>query len=83
MRQGGSKVAVISHGLWQRRFGGAANVVGQSIRLDGVPYSIVGIAPSTLDFPFDSDVWVPLALSEKDRAESRQPLPDDAGAASS
>ncbi len=64
---GRDKVAVISHGLWQRRFGGAANVVGQPIRLDGVPYSIVGIAPSTLKFPFDSDVWVPLALSEKDR----------------
>ena len=66
---GREHVAVLSHGLWQRRFGGAPNVVGQSLRLDGVPYSIVGIAPSTFDFPFSSDLWVPLALSEQLRTE--------------
>jgi predicted permease len=40
-----SRIAVISHGLWQRRFGGAADVVGRSILVNRVPMTIVGVAP--------------------------------------
>jgi predicted permease len=40
-----SRVAVISHGLWQRRFGGAADVIGRGITVERVPVTIVGIAP--------------------------------------
>jgi putative ABC transport system permease protein len=47
VRGGGSvgPVAVISHGLWQRRFGGTATVVGMPLRVEGVPYTIVGVTP--------------------------------------
>jgi putative ABC transport system permease protein len=58
-------VAVISYGLWQRRFGGAANVVGAALPVEGVPCTIVGVMPP--DFfgievgqPFD--VILPLAI---------------------
>ena len=36
---------MISYGYWQRQFGGAADVVGRSLRLDGVPFTIVGVTP--------------------------------------
>jgi putative ABC transport system permease protein len=38
-------VAVISHGYWQRQFAGAASVIGQPLRLNGVPFTIVGVTP--------------------------------------
>ncbi|HEX7289301.1 MAG TPA: ABC transporter permease [Candidatus Angelobacter sp.] len=42
---GAAGVALISHGLWQRRFGAADNVIGQSLTLDNRPYTVVGILP--------------------------------------
>jgi predicted permease len=52
---------LISHALWQRRFGGDAAIVGQSIRLNHVPHVVVGVAPAGFTFPLDGpvDVWVP------------------------
>jgi putative ABC transport system permease protein len=44
-RAGAAGVAMISYGLWQRRFGGAENVLGQSFTLDNKPYSVVGVLP--------------------------------------
>ena len=45
-RAGGQPVVLISHGLWQRRFGGSQNVLGQSLTLDDKPYTIVGVLPA-------------------------------------
>lgn len=42
---GSAPVIVLSHGMWQRRLGGRADIVGTSIRLSGVPYTVIGIAP--------------------------------------
>ncbi|MEN3334543.1 MAG: hypothetical protein V7641_3908 [Blastocatellia bacterium] len=57
-------VAVISYGLWQRRFGGDPNLVGQPINLNGVDRTVVGIMPASFAFPLkETDVWVPLAVS--------------------
>jgi putative ABC transport system permease protein len=61
-RLGSHRVAVISHGLWQRRFGSEPSAVGATLRLDGEPYTIVGIAPPGFDFPQERDLWVPLAF---------------------
>jgi putative ABC transport system permease protein len=61
---GEHRVAIISHGLWQRRFGGDPEVLGAVFLLDGEPYTIVGVMPT--DFWYGSifdDVWVPLAIS--------------------
>lgn len=41
----GTGVVLISHGLWQRRFGGASNAIGQSLTLDDKPYTIIGVLP--------------------------------------
>ena len=67
------RVAVLSHGLWQRRFGAEIGTVGRSITLNGNAYTVIGIAPrgfagSVLgDAP---EVWVPMALQEEVRPPS-------------
>ena len=61
-RAGGEPVAVISHGLWRRRFAGKPEAIGKVIALDGQSYSIIGVAPPGFDPPSGSDIWVPLGL---------------------
>jgi putative ABC transport system permease protein len=52
-------IAVLSHSLWQRRFGGAAQVIGQSILLDGRSYTVAGVAPAGFQYPDKTEVWLP------------------------
>ena len=59
---GKGHVAVLSHSLWQRRFGADPGIVDQAITLDGVRYTVVGVAPPGFDTPNDRDLWLPLAL---------------------
>ena len=56
--------AILGHGLWTRRFGGDPAIVGQTIRLDGETYSVVGFAPTDFDFPMGSELWAPLSFSD-------------------
>src|SRR5205823_6300471 len=57
-------VVVISHALWQRRFGGAADIVGRMISLDDEPYEVIGVMPRTFYFmpSRDVDVWMPASF---------------------
>ncbi len=63
---GASPVAVLTWGCWQRRFGRDPNAVGRTIALNGLPYTIIGIAPENFtgtDFiPFEFDFWAPLSM---------------------
>jgi len=59
----GNHVALISHRLWQQRYGGSPSVVGRGILLDGVKHRVVGVMPRGFSIPERSDVWVPIALS--------------------
>lgn len=59
-QQGGAPVVVISHHLWRERFGGSPAVLGKSVILDGVNYSIVGVAPPGFRLNDDADVYTPL-----------------------
>jgi putative ABC transport system permease protein len=57
-RPGGERVAVISHALWQRRFGADQNMVGKSIRLDDESFTVVGVMPPEFQYPdTDSELW--------------------------
>jgi predicted permease len=72
---GHSPVVVISHALWQRRFGGDVSLVGKPITLDGNSYTVVGIAPANFQYPDKTDVWVPpykLAPALSERMEPTQ-----------
>jgi putative ABC transport system permease protein len=58
-----SRVVVISHGLWERRFGSDPRLAGQSVMLDGVSTTIVGVMPKGFKYPLDEakvDYWSPL-----------------------
>ena len=66
---GRDRVAVLSYGLWQRRFGADPAIVGRDISVDGQSYSVVGVMPATFRFaPFwqtRSELWVPLTLTAR------------------
>lgn len=62
--KGRDRVALISYGLWQRRFGGADDAVGKSVYLDNTEYQIVGILPRDFQFEAPVDLWVPLTTTD-------------------
>ena len=57
---GGPAVAMIGHGLWQRRFGGRVGIIGTLLDLDGRRHEIVGVMPPGIDMPYGAEVWTPL-----------------------
>ncbi len=59
-KPGAEKVAIIGYGIWQRDFGGAADVLGMTVRLNGKPTTIVGIMPQGFAFPQNEELWIPL-----------------------
>ncbi|HXG65767.1 MAG TPA: ABC transporter permease [Blastocatellia bacterium] len=75
-RPGGPKAVVLSHGLWQRRFGADPNLVGTTILLNDQPHTVAGIMPPDFNFPPPialegtapaerADLWLPFALDMK------------------
>lgn len=57
-------VAVISHELWHRAFHGSADALGRTLRLNGVPHTIVGVLPAGFSQPQGTEVWLPFDLPE-------------------
>ncbi len=53
-------VTMLSHGFWQRRYGGDPAVVGATVTLNGQPAEIVGVMPAGFDYPAGADLWFPL-----------------------
>jgi putative ABC transport system permease protein len=52
------RLAIISDALWQRRFGGAQDIVGKTINIDESSYIVVGVMPAGFKYPVQSDIWV-------------------------
>jgi predicted permease len=63
---GDAGAVVIGDGLWRRYFGGRPDAIGSTIRLDGRPRTIVGIAPPDLQLPQGAEFWKPLVFSARD-----------------
>lgn len=59
---GNDMVVILGHEIWQRRFGARADVIGQTLGLEGVQYTIIGVLPADFGFPEGTQVWIPLAL---------------------
>lgn len=80
-KPGHDDVAVISHALWRQVYGGGRSVVGAPLELDGKAYRVIGVMPPGFHFPHktdvddgdahieESDAWIPLALTAKQRAD--------------
>ena len=69
---GREPVAVLSHGLWQRRFGADRNLVGSKVMLSGKSTTIVGVMPPGFDYPAQSELWVPFTLApDKEPRDNR------------
>jgi predicted permease len=64
---GASPVAVLSHGFWQTRFGGDPGILGRTFRMNGIVYTVVGVAPTSFGGMFPavtSQMWIPLSMVE-------------------
>src|ERR1043166_2180405 len=59
-------VAIISHGLWKRRFGSDPNIIGKQVQISGNSMTIVAIMPPGFEYPEQTQVWVPCAANLKD-----------------
>jgi len=62
-------VAIISEGLWQRRFGSDPAAIGKTLLLDGEGYQVVGVMPAGFSFPEKIDLWVPLTFVPEELAD--------------
>jgi predicted permease len=64
-RAGGTPSVVLGHQLWRRAFAGRTDVIGEQAVLDGMPHTIVGVAPRGAGFPEGAEAWFSLALTER------------------
>ncbi|HEX2165541.1 MAG TPA: ABC transporter permease, partial [Thermoanaerobaculia bacterium] len=68
-RPGGEPVAVLSHGLWSRRFGGDRGALGRQLKIDGVPHTVIGVMPPRFDpIATGPELWLPMRFSAEDLA---------------
>ena len=58
---GNDRVVLVSHGLWQRKFGGRPDVLGQTLMLNGESHEIIGVMPVEMRMPENAELWKPLA----------------------
>src|SRR5262249_4321351 len=75
---GSDHVVVLSHALWQRPFGGDANIIGQQVTFDGEGYTVIGVMPAEFQFaPFwatRAELWTPLNLAARANDRGGQSL---------
>lgn len=65
---GKDNVAILSYGVWQRRFAADANIIGQTILLNGVKRQVVGVLPANINFPRGAEILAPLSLMPEQQA---------------
>lgn len=67
---GNTKKALLTYGMWQQSFGGRDDAIGQTLRVNGEPYTVIGVLPKAFTF-LDPDVkfWVPLAFTAEQKSD--------------
>lgn len=76
-RAGENNLVVLSHGLWMRAFGGEPGIVGATARINGEPYTVVGVTKPGFSFPHGVELWIPRDASSLNQRVGR---PEDAKA---
>jgi predicted permease len=73
---GGPRVVVLSYGLWKNTFGGDTHIIGQSVRLKSVPYTVIGVLPARAHTPSTVDLWTSLRpdTSEEGGGDNFEPI---------
>ena len=67
---GAPRVAILSDGIWRRRFGADPTIVGKAITLDGYPTTVIGVAPPDMRYPAPVDMWLTTRFSARDLSDS-------------
>jgi putative ABC transport system permease protein len=70
-KYGAEKVVILGHGLWKRRFASDPRIVGSTVMLNGIPRTVIGIAPPGFEYPAEMQLWSVLAFSP-DELDSSQ-----------
>jgi predicted permease len=71
-RVGAAPVCIIGYTIWENRYGRDPNILGQSVRIDDVATTIVGVMPKGMKFPLNADLWIPLVpTAEFEKREAR------------
>jgi predicted permease len=63
---GNDHVILLGYGLWKRQFSGSANVLGSTVKLNDVDFTVVGVMPPNFSFPHDAEIWKPMGLTAAD-----------------
>src|SRR3984893_2919659 len=66
---GKNQELILSYGLWERRYAADPEILGKVVKVDGKPFTIVGVMGKGFDFPISAEAWLPLAFDAKQRVE--------------
>jgi putative ABC transport system permease protein len=69
---GSNRVVVLGYALWKKQFAGDVSVVGKTITLDGANYTVIGVMPASFDYPSETDLWVPMAMTPEQWQEKSE-----------
>jgi putative ABC transport system permease protein len=70
--EGAPAVVILSDALWRRRFGARPDAIGSTMRMDGKPFEIVGIAPPELTIPAGAEYWRPLIFTRDNLSDKQR-----------
>jgi predicted permease len=73
-RRGAAPVLIIGFDIWATRFNRSEDVLGRTLRVNGVPTTIIGVMPQGMKFPDDSELWVPFVPSDAQLTRDVRPL---------
>ena len=72
-KAGAAPVAILGYGIWENRYGKSNAILGQSIRINDVPTTVIGVMQRDLKFPIDSELWIPLVpKADFEKREARR-----------
>ncbi|MDP9187526.1 MAG: ABC transporter permease, partial [Verrucomicrobiota bacterium] len=73
----GNHVVILSHQLWERRFGGDRGIIGRTVTLDGKQFQVVGVMPPRFTFPISAispELWIPMSILRQTQQDGSQPM---------